>query len=332
MEFIYSKVTYESGLLNQTGLNDWARWQTGFNNSEAQMILYHAQTTGAALATWVGETNLSNTYTTRATALQSAIQQYCFDTAYGSFKDNATTTSLHPQDANSLALLYSIFPANSSEANSISTNLAKNWTPIGPASPELPNNVSPFITSFEVQGHFAIKQTQRALELIRTTWGWYANNPNGTESTVIEGYLLDGSWGYRVDRGYHNDPSYCSHSHGWSAGPTSALTNYVLGLTVTERAGSGWQFAPQFGDLKNVEGGFTTSLGQFQAKWSRDKGYKATISTPAHTSGVAILPVLKIGIVPRVSLDGKLVRKLAIQNGAVTITLTGGKHTIIVAA
>lgn len=38
MSYIYGKVTYSSGLLDQTGLRDWARWQTGYNNSEAQMM------------------------------------------------------------------------------------------------------------------------------------------------------------------------------------------------------------------------------------------------------------------------------------------------------
>lgn len=38
MDFIYGKVTYSSGLLNVTGTRDWARWQQGYNNSEAQMM------------------------------------------------------------------------------------------------------------------------------------------------------------------------------------------------------------------------------------------------------------------------------------------------------
>ena len=37
MDFIYGKVD-ESGLLNVTGLRDWARWQTGFNGSEPNMM------------------------------------------------------------------------------------------------------------------------------------------------------------------------------------------------------------------------------------------------------------------------------------------------------
>lgn len=36
-DFIYGKVG-SSGLLNVTGIRDWARWQQGFNNSEANMM------------------------------------------------------------------------------------------------------------------------------------------------------------------------------------------------------------------------------------------------------------------------------------------------------
>lgn len=38
MDYIYGKVTYASGLLDVTGIRDWARWQQGYNNSEAQMM------------------------------------------------------------------------------------------------------------------------------------------------------------------------------------------------------------------------------------------------------------------------------------------------------
>lgn len=37
MDFIWAKVM-SPGLLNVTGIRDWARWQQGFNNSEAQMM------------------------------------------------------------------------------------------------------------------------------------------------------------------------------------------------------------------------------------------------------------------------------------------------------
>ncbi|KAK3116157.1 hypothetical protein LTR53_003766 [Teratosphaeriaceae sp. CCFEE 6253] len=263
MEYIHSKVLQPLGLLNVTGTRDWARSQQGGNNTEANMILYRTLTTGSPLAQWAGNDTLAGTYASRAETLATNIVQYTYDSTYGAFKDNNTATTLHPQDANSMALLFGVVSNSSSMAQSISERLTDNWTPIGAETPELENNISPFISSFEIQGHFTIGQTDRALDLIRRSWGWYLNNPNGTESTVIEGYLTNGSFGYRNYRGYYYDTSYVSHSHGWSSGPTSALTNYVLGLEVTGPLGSTWKFAPQFGDLTSVEGGFTTGLGKY---------------------------------------------------------------------
>ncbi|KAF1346620.1 Six-hairpin glycosidase-like protein [Delphinella strobiligena] len=332
MEYIYSKVQ-PSGLLNVTGIRDWARWQQGFNNSEANMILYHTLRTGAELAIWAGDTtNLSNLYNARAVNLSTTINEYCWDSSYGAFKDNATATILHPQDANSMAILFGVVPpssANNSRAQSISERLTENWTPIGAEAPELPNNISPFISSFEIQAHLSIGQVDRALDLIRRTWGWYLHHPNGTASTVIEGYLTNGSFAYRSSRGYAHDASYISHSHGWSSGPTSALTNYVLGLTVTGRAGSEWTLKPQFGDLTSVEGGFTTGLGRFRAGWKVEAGgggYSLVWSTPVGTAGRVTLPALPNGKRGKVLLDGMVVR------GNTSISVAGGSHEVVVQA
>lgn len=230
-----------------------------------------------------------------------------------------------------MALVFGVVPPQSPRASSISSNLLQNWTPIGAETPELPGNISPFISSFEVQGHFTVGQTARALELIRRSWGWYANNPYGTESTVVEGYLVNGTFGYRSSRGYDYDASYVSHSHGWGSGPTSALTTFVLGLSVTGRAGSTWRLAPQFGDLERVEGGFVSGLGKFQAAWRNDNSsYSMNLTTPAGTIGQVVLPVLAQGLVPSVVLDGEAVSALVVANNAVNMKVEGGTHTIVV--
>ncbi|KAF2023308.1 Six-hairpin glycosidase [Setomelanomma holmii] len=331
MDYIYGKVD-RSGLLNQTGTRDWARWQTGFNNTEANIILYHTLNTGASLATWLNDTSgLSNTWTQRASALQSAINKHCFDASYGAFRDNATSTALHPQDANSMAILFGIVKSTSPTASSISTRLTNNWTPIGAVAPELPENISPFISSFEIQAHLTIGQTARALDLIRRSWGWYANHPNGTGSTVIEGYRVNGTFGYRAERGYGYDPSYVSHAHGWSSGPTSALTEYVVGLSITEPAGRKWSLKPQFGDLKKAEAGFTTGLGKFQAKWARAvDAYTLSFSTPEGTTGVVGLPSLgdEVGVI----VNGKKIGKdvYVVDSGRYVLTVQGGKYDITV--
>ncbi|KAF2194007.1 glycoside hydrolase family 78 protein [Zopfia rhizophila CBS 207.26] len=331
MNHIYGKVG-PSGLLNQTGTRDWARWQTGFNNSEANMILYRTLVTSASLATWLNDTtDLSTTWLARADALQTAINKHCFDSSYGAFKDNATSTRLHPQDANSMAVLFGVVNATSPKAASISERLTDNWSPIGAVARELPENISPFISSFEIQAHLTIGRTDRALDLIRRSWGWYQNHPNGTGSTVIEGYLVNGTFGYRSSHGYGYDASYVSHAHGWSSGPTSALTEFILGLMVTSPAGRTWTLKPQFGDLKTAEGGFMTKLGKYQAKWERkDEGYRVDFSTPKGTSGGLALPCLEEGKVPAVKINGKNVSEnfAKLVGNSVAMTVEGGKYSI----
>lgn len=331
MDYVYGKVD-QTGLLNQTGTRDWARWQTGFNNTEVNVILYHTLNTGALLATWLNDTTgLSSKWLERADSLQKAINKHCFDSEYGAFRDNATLTTLHPQDANSMAILFGVVNATSSIALSISSRLTENWSPIGAVAPELPENISPFISSFEIQAHLTVGEAGRALDLIRRSWGWYANHPNGTNSTVIEGYLVNGTFGYRSSRGYGYDASYVSHAHGWSSGPTSALTEYIVGLVVTEPEGRKWRIAPQFADLKYAEAGFMTGLGKFQAKWERNsEEYKLRISTPKATSGEVKIPAIEKGKFPRIKINGRELEKEdgRLEGGSVLMNLVGNEYDI----
>jgi hypothetical protein len=157
---------------------------------------------------------------------------------------------------------------------------------------------------------------------------------------VVEGYRTDGTWGYRSERGYGNDPSYVSHAHGWSSGPTGALTEDILGLSVTGRLGETWQFAPQFGDLEYARAGFVTGLGKFEASWRMeggDGGYGAVVTTPEGTKGMLLLPVLEKGVKPRIEVDGKRVCGKWYRKGVaddvvdlVSVAVGGGNHTLSV--
>ncbi|KAL5041930.1 hypothetical protein BDW71DRAFT_201002 [Aspergillus fruticulosus] len=303
LEYSLAKIT-PLGIMNATQTADWGRWNYDTLASSASMLLYRSLVTAAFLAPYADADADPADYTSQANTLRTAIITHLYDPSVGAFRDSPSST-LYPQDANSMALAFSIFPFPPSNSNSnsskgraeaarISSYLESNWTPIGPAVPELPNNVSPFISSIELEGHFASGHADRAVELIRTLWGWYLDHPNGTQSTVPEGYLVDGSWGYRGDRGYRNDPRYVSHAHGWSSGPTSTLTEYAVGLRITKPRGSEWSFRPaSFGldGLEEAQAGFTTGLGRFRAGF-RVQGETATVSwdTPAGTRGWVQLP------------------------------------------
>ena len=333
VNYVYKKVLPTFGLLNVTGTGDWGRLNTAGYSTEANVILYKTLTTGAELAGWMKDHALQATYEKDAETLRQNIVKHLYDSSYGAFRDNKTNTPIHPQDANSMALTFGLVPNSSKMATSISESLTRNWTPIGAETPELPDNISPFISSFEIQGHFTVGSTARALELIRRCWGWYLKNENGTQSTVVEGYLTNGSFGYRNYDGYEWDSSYTSHAHGWSAGPTSALTNFVLGLSVTDREGSSWRLAPQFGDLKSVEGGFTTGLGKFQADWhvQNDGGeYVVNWAMPKGTTGSIELPGLPSGADGIVTHNGKTKGKIKVGSRLQMRVTGGGKQRVTV--
>ncbi|KAI2628854.1 glycoside hydrolase family 78 protein [Hypoxylon sp. NC1633] len=341
MNFVAGQLDSSLGLLDITGYTeDWGRFYVTNTLASAQMLYYRTLVTGSTLATWVGDTTgVNSTWLEAAANLQSAINANLWDETSGAFGDSISNTGLHSQDGNSLAVLLGVVNASSDQAQEISSCLSKNWTPIGAESPELPGEVSTFVSSFEIQAHLLAGQVQRALDLIRISWGWYLNNKNGTESTMIEGYLVDGSFGYRHDAGYGEVYSYTSHAHGWATGPVTALTEYVLGLSVTGLAGSTWRIAPQFGDLTHAEGGFTTSLGKYSVSWTMnsDGSFTLDYNAPPGTSGVLVLPVAEKSRIYKVEVDGKIMstnfgisaktegnRQLYITEG------TGGEHRIVV--
>ncbi|KAG9249067.1 glycoside hydrolase family 78 protein [Calycina marina] len=289
MQFIIAKID-STGLLFVTGNNDWGRLNQGGRNSEANMLLFHTLQTGSKLATAMSDSAISAQLAGLATKLQVAANANLYDAAAGAFKDTDNDASIHPQDANSMALLFSI--ANTSFVPSISKALTKNWIAIGAVAPELPNNLCGFGQSFEVKGHLVAGQATRALDLIRRAWGWYQNHALGTASTHIEGYLADGTFGYRSTSGY-GSYSYTSHAHGWSTGPVDALTTYIVGLQISSPGGSTWTLAPQFGDLTRAEAGFTTPKGKFTARWKLiPNGYEMSWDFPGGTVGTIVMPTL----------------------------------------
>jgi len=215
----------------------------------------------------------------------------------------------------------------------ISTQLTTNWTPIGASCPELANNIVPYVQSMEVKGHLSARQATRSLSLMRMSWGWYLNSPYGTASTCIEGYLTDGTFGYRSDSGYGGDFSYVSHAHGWSTGPTHALSTMVLGLQLTGVGGVTWVLAPQFGDLTSVEGGYTAGLGKFSAGWTLEgeTGYALWVDVPAGTTGTFVLPSGTEE--PTVTIDGVVWTGGGFDSVAALVTIegqSGGVHNVTV--
>ena len=114
---------------------------------------------------------------------------------------------------------------------------------------------------------------QGAIDVIRQYWG--AMIDLGA-TTFWEDFNLDWLPGAsRIDepvpagkKDIHGDyGAYCykgfRHSlcHGWASGPTSWLSEYVLGVQVVEPGCRVVRITPHLGDLKWVEGTFPTPYG-----------------------------------------------------------------------
>lgn len=97
----------------------------------------------------MNQTELALNWSSSAAALKTTFNEVFWLPEAGMYRDNDTTT-LCPQDANSMAVLYNL-TTSAEQANSVSEGLTKNWNDLGAIAPELPDTISPFIGSLEVR-------------------------------------------------------------------------------------------------------------------------------------------------------------------------------------
>jgi hypothetical protein len=257
----------EYNLLHVSSIFDWIRPGMTGHNVEASSILYEVLGNSIKLASWLGEKSNTNgvSWDTTRTRLTKGISTlYC--TEDGLFSDNMGRRGCNgeekvlPQDGNSWALLSNAVSSQSFAYN-VSENLRKRWIKYGAPAVEFPNVISPFASSFELLAHSAAGNQDAAVELIELMWGYMLDGPGMTNSTLLEGYRLDG---------YIQYPAYWSaarnsHAHGWAAGPTTVLMQGILGIKLLSPLGKTWEIEPHLTKwLSYARGGFATKLGKFE--------------------------------------------------------------------
>ncbi|KAF3921515.1 hypothetical protein AA313_de0200472 [Arthrobotrys entomopaga] len=264
---------------------DWLRPGQGGYNSEANAIFYLTVKKSIHLGQIMGPGSFTLDEMRLLNDILSAIEinyQDLWDDKKNLFMDNMDTRrDIHPQDGNSWAI-FADGLIELEQAKVISRNLRKRWTKYGAPAVEMPNTISPFISSFELIAHCYAGEHQSAVDLMRLMWGYMLDAKGMTNSTFIEGYRVDGNIQY---------PAYGwsgrnSHAHGWSSGPTYVLSTEILGIKLTSPMGYTWVIEPNFVDLDWAEGGYATEIGKFTVKWK--KGGKLLVRTPKGTSGDVI--------------------------------------------
>ncbi|KAJ0107469.1 hypothetical protein J7T55_007658 [Diaporthe amygdali] len=240
-----------SGLANVTSTSDWVR------SGRFHIVLH------------IEECSQACQWESFAAGIPTAANDILWDKSVSLYRDNDTiedssSAPSYPQDGNSWAVIAGI--ANGTRAEAVSDALKARWVlPYGAPAVEAGQTISPFTTGFEIQAHYMAGHSEYATDLMEFMWADYMlDGPRMTNSTFIEGYATDGTPLYPV---YNYDPRV-SHAHGWSTAPTSMLTLYGGGLTMTSAAGLTWKVAPALGSLKTIRTGFETPLGSFTTSWT----------------------------------------------------------------
>lgn len=297
--------TDPAGLYAVTGGSDWFPSRTG-ETVEANAMFYDVLVTGTALATAENDTVTATLYSTKATQLRTSINNLLWDSTKGAYHDNVSSSALaYPQDGNSLAVLFGV-PDTTAKVQSVMQYLIGNWNAHGASTPEWSGNDHPFPGSFEVLSHFVAGDDINGLALIRREWGYMLDAPIGTGSTFWEGYNADGSLGYNA--GFTGAPPgiYTSLAHGWATGPTSALTNDVLGIAPVTFGGATYQVVPHHGDLAHAQGRLSLPVGAVDASWDSvpTQGFALTVEAADTGSATATVAVPRDGSDRAVSING----------------------------
>ncbi|KAI0123711.1 alpha-l-rhamnosidase [Xylariales sp. AK1849] len=307
MEFSLAKID-ETGLFKVDMPLDWGRHILKGHNLEVNCILYFSLKKGAELAKEVmGDTSLAEEWLLKAAEVKQALNKHLWNATEGMYTDFIGSDIL-AQDGNSLAIWYGL-PDSEEKVQSVSAGLPRNWNEFGAVAPESPGMISVFCSSMELIAHFEAKQPERAMQLLRTMWGYIWNSPYSVQSSLIEGYFHDGRCHYPFT---DYDPAYISHAHPWASGPTIVLTFYVVGLRLLNAEHTEWIFEPQPGVADHLEfaisGVTSNARGFISAGWkfAVQGHFEMAIAAPEGTTGTIGVP--KLGKeVSQIKLNGEAI-------------------------
>ncbi len=144
--------------------------------------------------------------------------------------------------------------------------------------PSSEDAMTPYYGYFVLKSLAQLEHTQDGLDLIRRYWGDMLKRG---ATTLWE--MFDPAWPADMNWALNNKAPYLSLSHGWSTGPTTFLSENVLGVRSTGAGFSTAQIAPKLGDLTWAQGDVPTPSGLIHVRIDRTAaGTVAEVTVPAH--------------------------------------------------
>lgn len=291
--------THSSRLLNVSstlggGWNYYDPAQSGMVMSFNAIYAFSLQQCLPLLSA-AGIENLTN-YENRLRDLRHAINTHFWNEKLEAYGLSLSNMEIISQEANALAILANIpSPGNGSRSSvGVLSSMGRHlFLPSGrplafsnnSMSAGFAQKVSPYTSGYHLRAALHLNDTATAQHLLKSTWAPMAN-PAATNYTGCfwETLLPDGT------PGLGSSTSLC---HAWSAGPTAALSQYVLGVQPVEAGFSTWRVAPQTFELSWAEGRHPTPHGPVTVKWAYDTEAKLEmqVSSPVGTRGIIKLPL-----------------------------------------
>lgn len=311
-ELAWNARQLDSAGLFETNASDGNNWhyddQTGAQ-TYYNALYYRILGDGAQLAKALGNDQEATGYTAQATSVRDAVNRDLFDPSTGGYDISTTQRGSVAQDANTYAILYGIAP-RAKVPGILAAMSAALATPHGDLSVSSPapagyhRVIGPFMGSYELWARFAAGDTSGAYDLMQREWGqmpggdpgnvlWEVMGPDGTVHTPGINGSGDGA---------------TSMAHGWSTGPTSALSQYVLGIAPDAPGFDTWSVDPHPGTLTWAQGRAPTPHGALDVAWQRVAAahqFVLNVTPPTGTSGTITVPLA--GSAAVVHVNGELV-------------------------
>lgn len=311
-ELAWNAQQVDSQGLFETNTKDGNNWhyddQTGAQ-TYYNALYYRILNDGTGLADALGDRLASENYRRQATNVQNAVNRSLFNPATGVYDISTTQRGWVAQDANTFAVEYGIAPAD--RRPGILRAMAKalgtphgNLSVSSPAPSGYHQIIGPFMGSYELWARFAAGDTAGAFDLLHREWAQMTTVDPGDVLWEVMG--PDGS--VHTPGINHGGDGVTSLAHGWSTGPTSALSRYVLGIAPTAPGYRTWEVVPQPGSLAWAEGRAPTPRGPLTVTWdhrSGPGGFAMTVTPPPATAGTIAVPLF--GKTAVVQVNGRLV-------------------------
>ncbi|MDR3094114.1 MAG: alpha-L-rhamnosidase [Bacteroidales bacterium] len=270
LRILFKEVDASGKRVHEGGFLDWPASPNGQGiNAGMQALMVMAFQAGSELCTVLGDKSLARQCAETAALMQKQVP-------------------FHNQlkQAAALLALADMMPADKANNEVIAVGGAKNF--------------STFYGYYMLQAQAKAGDYQTAMDIISRYWGgmldlgatsfWEDFNLDWTENAAgIDELVPEGKKDIHGDFG-----DYCyqklRHSlcHGWASGPTSWLSQHVLGVQVVEPGCKAIRVEPHLGNLQWVEGTFPTPHGIVQISHKKDAAGKVVSQVKA-PKGVKIV-------------------------------------------